>query len=167
MIPGMRPSALATTTAPSSAAELEVAVRVRSAHAVLDAIEVGRWPATPEVIDGVAAILDAASRWAARRRARACRVMAVPTHVGSPYYSLSDLAATLAAYGLLHLLDAQLAKPMLGNPRFAAGRARCRARWLESSLAVARIRLADLDERAHERDESRRSPMRSRLPRVA
>jgi hypothetical protein len=71
-----------------------------------------------------------------------------PTHTGPPYFGLGDRAAELEARGLLHLLDDQLAKPMLGNPRFAAGRARCRARWLESSLAVARIRLDDLERAA-------------------
>jgi hypothetical protein len=69
------------------------------------------------------------------------------THVGPPYYSLADLAAELEARGLLHHLDEQLAKPMLGNSRFAVGRARSRVRWLESSLAVARTRLADLEAR--------------------
>jgi hypothetical protein len=68
-----------------------------------------------------------------------------PTHIGPPYYGLADLAAELEARGLLQLLDALLAKPCLGNARFAPGRARCRVLWLESSLAVARIRLADVE----------------------
>lgn len=68
-----------------------------------------------------------------------------PPHIGPPYFGLADLAAELEARDQLHLLDAQLAKPCLGNPRFAAGRARCRVLWLESSLAVARIRVADLE----------------------
>src|SRR5215211_6446837 len=57
---------------------------------------------------------------------------AEPTHIGPPYYGLADLAAELESRELLHLLDAQLAKPCLGNARFAAGRARCRERWLAS-----------------------------------
>jgi hypothetical protein len=68
-----------------------------------------------------------------------------PTHVGGPFFGLADLAAELEAHGKLHLLVDLLAKPMLGNPKFAVGRARCRVRWLESQLAVARIRLADLE----------------------
>jgi hypothetical protein len=74
-------------------------------------------------------------------------VIGEPIHIGGPYYGLADLAATLEAFGLFHLLDAQLAKPQLGNPKFAVARARSRVRWLESSLAVARIRLADLEAR--------------------
>jgi hypothetical protein len=74
--------------------------------------------------------------------------MIEPTHVGGPFFGLADLAAELEAHGKLHLLVELLSKPMLGNPKFAAGRARCRERWLESSLAVARLRRADLEERA-------------------
>jgi hypothetical protein len=59
----------------------------------------------------------------------------------------ADLLATLDAHDQLELLDAQLSKPMLGHPCFAAGRARCRVRWFESSLVVARLRLADLETR--------------------
>jgi hypothetical protein len=74
--------------------------------------------------------------------------MGAPTHTRAPYFGLAELAANLDAFDRLPLLDTQLAKPMLGNPKFALGRARCRARWLESALAVARIRLDDLEERA-------------------
>jgi hypothetical protein len=49
----------------STAAEREVEVRVRSAATVLAAVERGHWPATPEIIDGVGAVLAAASSWAA------------------------------------------------------------------------------------------------------
>jgi hypothetical protein len=41
----------------------EVAQRVHSAAVVLAAIECGAWPTTVEVIDGVAALLEQASRW--------------------------------------------------------------------------------------------------------
>jgi hypothetical protein len=42
----------------------EVTDRLRSAAVVLAAIECGAWPATVEIIDGVAALLKQASRWA-------------------------------------------------------------------------------------------------------
>jgi hypothetical protein len=58
-----------------------------------------------------------------------------PLHATQP---LAELTATLEAHGLLDLLDAQLAKPMLGHPKFAVGRRLCRMRWLESELAVLR-----------------------------
>jgi hypothetical protein len=65
----------------------------------------------------------------------------------TPFWA--DLLATLDAFDLLDLLDEHLQKvlvlPMLGHPRFAAGRARCRVRWLSSELALARRRLADLE----------------------
>jgi hypothetical protein len=41
----------------------EVVDRLRSAMVVLSAIDAGTWPATVEIIDGVAALLEAAARW--------------------------------------------------------------------------------------------------------
>ncbi len=61
-----------------------------------------------------------------------------PLHVTEPF---AELAANLDGHGLLHLLDDLLAKPMLGHPKFARARRRCRMVWLESELAVLRCEL--------------------------
>jgi hypothetical protein len=58
-----------------------------------------------------------------------------PPHVTEP---LDELAANLEAHGLTYLLDELLAKPLLGHPKFADARRRCRILWLEAELSLLR-----------------------------